>query len=111
MMNIQLRFLLAYSLFLNPIEKMFSVLKKELQEDSICNRIATVPALISLLSIEFVNFGINIYLLKNTATLIWMLILHSGFLICEIACAISNQNTLANLLALLPYTERNSLHL
>ena len=46
MMNIQLRFLLAYSPFLNPIEKMFSVLKKELREDSICNRIATVPALI-----------------------------------------------------------------
>ena len=48
MMNIQLRFLLAYSPFLNPIEKMFSVLKKELQGDSICNRIATVPALISV---------------------------------------------------------------
>ena len=37
-----------YSPFLNPIEKMFSVLKKELREDSICNRIATVPSLISV---------------------------------------------------------------
>ena len=50
--QIQLRFLLAYSPFLNLIENVLSVFKKKLRsllrEDSICNRIATVSALISV---------------------------------------------------------------
>ena len=49
--DIHVRFLPAYSPFLNPIESAFNVFKQKLRallrEDTMCNRIATVPAHIS----------------------------------------------------------------